>query len=84
MEAARDWYTERSPAAEAGFVADLNHAVEQVTAAPHRWPRYRAKTQRYVFKRYPYCLVFRFSGDLIRVLAVAHDKQRVGYWSTRQ
>lgn len=83
VEEARDWYLERSPAAEQGFLEDLEHAIEQVTAAPLRWPRYKARTRRYVFRNYPYSLIYRTYPDLVRVLAVAHDSRRTGYWLSR-
>jgi plasmid stabilization system protein ParE len=83
IEEARGWYREKSLSAEEGFLADLSHGVEQVAAAPLRWPRYRVQTRRYVFRRYPYSLVYRVYGDLVRVLAVAHDKRRSDYWSSR-
>lgn len=83
IEEARDWYGERSLSAEQGFLADLNHAVEQVLAAPLRWPRYKAKTRRYVFRQYPYSLIYRTADDLVRVLAVAHDSRRPQYWLHR-
>jgi hypothetical protein len=54
-----------------------------VAAAPLRWPAYRAKTRRYVFRRFPYSLVYKVYGDLVRVLAVAHDKRRSNYWVSR-
>ncbi len=83
IEDARDWYFERNPAAEEGFLADLNHAVEQVGAAPLRWPRYKARTRRYVFRLYPYSLIYRVEGDRVRILAVAHDSRRSHYWLYR-
>jgi plasmid stabilization system protein ParE len=82
-EEAQGWYRDRSLTAEEGFIADLNHAVEQVALAPLRWPRYKARTRRYVFRRYPYSLIYRIEGDLVRVLAVAHDNRRVKYWLSR-
>jgi hypothetical protein len=80
---ARSWYRERSRRAEEGFLIELSHAIRQVTVAPLRWPRYKANTRRYVFARYPYSLVYRSYGDLVRVLAVAHDKRKTGYWTRR-
>ena len=80
---ARSWYRERSLTAEEGFLTEVNHAVSQVKAAPLRWPRYKANTRRYLFRRYPYSLVYRIYGDLVRVLAVAHDKRRAAYWISR-
>ncbi len=83
IEEARAWYSERGPAAEEGFLAELDHAVQQVAAAPRRWPRHRASTRRFVFRRYPYSLVYRAYDGLVRVLAVAHDKRRADYWFSR-
>lgn len=83
IEEARDWYRAKSLSAEEGFLADLSHAVDQVAAAPLRWPGYRVRTRRYVFRRYPYSLVYRVYGDWVRVLAVAHDKRRSDDWSSR-
>ena len=83
LEEDRRWYRERSESAEAGFLRELDHAIQQVTDAPARWPRYLASTQRYVFPTYPYSLVYFVEDDAIRVVAVAHDKQRPGYWRKR-
>jgi len=83
IEEARGWYSERGPAAEDGFLAELDHAVQQVTAAPLRWPRHRVNTRRFVFRRYPYSLIYRPYAGLVRVLAVAHDKRRAEYWISR-
>jgi plasmid stabilization system protein ParE len=83
VEEAQEWYLERSPSAEQGFLDDLDHAVEQVTAAPLRWPRYKARTRRYVFRNYPYSLIYRTYPDLVRILAVAHDSRRTNYWLSR-
>lgn len=72
VEEARDWYRERNLGAEEGFLADLNHAIEQVASAPHRWPRFKVNTRRYVFRGYPYSLIYRtYNDNLVRVLAVA-------------
>lgn len=37
-EEARRWYRDRSEAAETAFLRELDHALELVLAAPHRWP----------------------------------------------
>ena len=73
----RAWYRERSESAEASFLRELDHAIQQVTEAPAQWPRYLASTQRYVFPTYPYSLVYFVEEDVIRVVAVAHDKKRL-------
>jgi plasmid stabilization system protein ParE len=83
IEGDRAWYRQRSPSAEAGFLRELDHAVQQVTDAPTQWPHYLAGTRRYVFPTYPYSLVYFIEDDVIHVVAVAHDKRRPGYWRKR-
>ncbi|HEY0142128.1 MAG TPA: type II toxin-antitoxin system RelE/ParE family toxin [Thermoanaerobaculia bacterium] len=83
IEEDRAWYLERSESAEAGFLRDLDHAIQQVTDAPAQWPRYLAGTRRYVFPTYPYSLVYFVEDEVINVVAVAHDKKRPGYWRKR-
>jgi plasmid stabilization system protein ParE len=83
IEEDRSWYRNRSEPAEAGFLRELDHAIQQVVDAPVQWPRYLAGTRRYVFPRYPYSLVYFVERHIIRVVAVAHDKKRPGYWRKR-
>jgi plasmid stabilization system protein ParE len=83
VEEGRAWYRERSESAEAGFLRELDHAIQQVTDAPSQWPHYLAGTQRYVFPSYPYSLVYFIEESTINVVAIAHDKRRPGYWRER-
>lgn len=83
IEEGRAWYRKRSESAEAGFLREIDHAIEQVSLAPRQWPLYLSGTRRYVFPTYPYSLVFFVEDDVIRVVAVAHEKRRPGYWRDR-
>ncbi len=84
IEQDRAWYRQRSESAEAGFLREIDHAVQQVIDAPEQWPPYLAGTRRYVFPTYPYSLVYFVEDHVIRVVAVAHDKRRPGYWRKRR
>jgi hypothetical protein len=55
---ARRLYAERNPQTAAAFLAELDHAQEQVIAHPERWPIYLHGTRRYRFRRFPYLLVY--------------------------
>jgi toxin ParE1/3/4 len=81
---ARRWYAERNLQAAESFLAEFDHAREQVVAHPDRWPPYLHGTRRYRFRRFPYLLVYHATPERIVVLAVAHAKRRPGYWKTRQ
>lgn len=83
LEESRRWYRERSEAAETAFLRELDHAIEMVTDAPERWPKYIAGTRRYVFPSFPYSLIYFVEDQLIHIVAVAHGKRRPGYWRKR-
>jgi toxin ParE1/3/4 len=40
--------------------------------------------RRYPLKRFPYDLMYRVKGDTIRILAVAHQHRKPGYWQGRK
>lgn len=58
IEGDRAWYRRRSESAEAGFLRELDHAIQQVADAPAQWPRYLAGTRRYSESSLP-----RMTGD---------------------
>lgn len=66
------------------FLAEVQHAVESLTAAPlagtpvHREVRWR------LVRRFPYCVYYRLHDDDVRILAVGHQKRRPLYWRARQ
>jgi hypothetical protein len=50
-----------------------------------RWPVRRARARRYVLREFPYELVYRYQpgDDVVRVIAIAHQHRRPGYWRRR-
>jgi plasmid stabilization system protein ParE len=77
------WYLERSKLAAAAFVSELDLAVEHIQESPDRWSRYVSGTQRYLFHRFPYYVVYRQVENVIQVVAIAHGRRRPGYWKSR-
>jgi toxin ParE1/3/4 len=83
VEAARDWYAERSLVASRVFVSELIHSVEKVIENPEMWPLYQKGIHRYIFQRFPFSLIYRIHHEKIQIIAVAHAKRRPGYWKDR-
>jgi plasmid stabilization system protein ParE len=83
VEAAVQWYAERSPVAARAFAAEVNACVERVGEAPERWPRYVHGTRRYLFPHFPFSLVYRVRDEEIEIVALAHHRKRPGYWRSR-
>jgi len=80
VEAAYAWYAEQNPAAAELFLIDLDVAIARVQEAPGIWPRLRGDCRRFVFRRFPFNLVYRVLLDMIEVVAVAHQRRRPQYW----
>jgi plasmid stabilization system protein ParE len=83
VEAAVQWYAERSPVAARAFAVEVNACVERVREAPDRWPRYVHGTRRYLLPHFPYSLVYRVHNGELEIVAVAHHRRRPGYWQSR-
>jgi plasmid stabilization system protein ParE len=58
IEGAANWYGRRSPAAQATFLREIDHAIAAILDAPQRWTSYIDGTRRYVFRKFPYSVVY--------------------------
>ena len=81
--AARMWYAERSPAAAEAFMHELDVGIERIVSSPEARPIYVSGTRRYLFRYFPFAIVYRTSSSSIEVIAVAHGRRRPGYWKDR-
>ena len=83
VEAARDWYVERSAWAARVFVEEVAAAIHRIEEAPLRWPKAAAGTRRHPLHRFPYLVIYRVKHGDIQVIALAHAKRKPGYWKSR-
>jgi plasmid stabilization system protein ParE len=83
FEAADDWYFSRSFDASVAFLSDVFGALENISEAPSRWPKYLHGTRRFVLHRFPFSIVYLDDPDLVTIIAVAHGKRKPGYWKER-
>jgi toxin ParE1/3/4 len=83
VEDAQAWYEERSLLAATAFLHELSIAVQRIRQAPNRYPSAEAGTRRILFDRFPFTVYYRVKSDAVNVVAVAHQKRRPGYWSSR-
>lgn len=84
VEEATRWYRENG-----GVTPSRAFTMEQrVVSLAHQQPGIGSPglhgTSRLYLKRFPYTLVFRIGRESVRVIAVAHQSRRPGYWSGRR
>lgn len=78
-----DWYIARSATAAAGFVREIEHAMQRIGEAPERFPLTRFGRRRFVLLNYPFDVVYRILPDEVEIIAIAHHARRSGYWRNR-
>lgn len=70
-----------------GLGIDLILEVERVVAVLFEIPSLGEKLdpvhRRISLRRFPYGIVFRRDGDVIRIVAVAHRRRKPRYWGSR-
>lgn len=80
----RNWYASHSPDAAQAFMAEFDAAVKSIADRPNTWPLFEAQTRRYVFRRFPYYILYRHNEDTVQIVALMHSRQRPGYWHRRK
>jgi plasmid stabilization system protein ParE len=83
VEEADVWYLSRDYDTSVDFLRDLDAALEAISGAPRRWPKYLHGTRRLVMQRFPFSVVYLDDPELVTIIAIAHAKRKPGYWKKR-
>ena len=82
------WYAARREHFGVEFLAAVDEAIERIlglprsgSPVPHMPADLPVRTM--AVTRFPYHVVYLEVNDEIRILAVAHDRRKPGYWKTR-
>lgn len=66
------------------FIAEFEHARDLLSTNPEIGTQWRGSTRRLSLRRFPYYLVYQIQTDEVRVVALAHQRRRPGYWIGRR
>jgi plasmid stabilization system protein ParE len=87
MANASSWYESKQPGLADRFMEDIENQIALVREHPSAFPVLKdtstAEVRRALLPRFPYALVFFELSTEIRIVAVAHQKRRPGYWLHR-
>lgn len=82
------WYESRRPGLGLEFFDAVDATLRKITDFPDagelvpRIPR-ELPVRRLAVKRFPYHVVYLEMPQTLRILAIAHDRQKPGYWKSR-
>ena len=82
IEAAR-YYEERAFGLGVSFLDEIENTIEKISANPEAYQLVSDEVRHKPLRRFPYSLLYVIEATIIRVVAVAHQKQRPGYWQYR-
>ncbi|MBU0620838.1 MAG: hypothetical protein KJ795_03225 [Gammaproteobacteria bacterium] len=78
------FYESRLHGLGANYIAEFEATMKKVCAAPNSFSiECPPDIHKAVMKRFPFNVLFRETGKVVQVLAVAHHRRRPGYWLGR-
>jgi plasmid stabilization system protein ParE len=88
LAAAAAWYEERREGLGRELMAEVDAVFGAIARSPSRFPLYprvapELRVRRAATRRFPYSIAFIELATVVRVLAIAHERRRPGYWAAR-
>lgn len=65
------------------FLDEFDYAVSLLREFPGLGAPWRGRARRFPVRRFPYWIVYYEVGTRLRIVAVAHQQKRPGYWLGR-
>jgi toxin ParE1/3/4 len=84
FDEATDFYAMERVSLGAAFVEAVERAVGHVCDHPESCAILRGRARKMRVARFPYSVFYSAVNSQIRVIAVAHDRRRPFYWSSRR
>lgn len=80
-----DWYIGAGAIVAASDFADaLDHAIGLLRQFPRMGAHGPQSTRSLPLHAFPYSLIYRIQQDTVRIIAVANQSRRPGYWAGRR
>jgi toxin ParE1/3/4 len=85
LQEALAFYIAHSTVALGGsFVAEFERAVNLIVGNPSLGSVRRNGLRQYALRRFPYSVIYQVTPEQLRIIAVAHQRRKPGYWSARK
>lgn len=85
MESATDYYNDQRDGLGDLFAEAIAESFGRIQRMPRIFPRFEGgEERRCLMRRFPYTIYFLELDEEIRVLAVAHQRRQLGYWTDRR
>jgi plasmid stabilization system protein ParE len=75
---------ERAPGLGRELLAEVRRVLDLLCNTPHIGQPLDEYRRRFPLTRFPFAIIYRVKGDALRVLSIAHRRQRPGFWVGRE
>jgi toxin ParE1/3/4 len=83
-EAANFYRDNAGTALSQALLAEFEHSMGLLLEHPRLGGKWRHGKRRYLMRRFPFAIIYSVLSDQLRILAVAHESRRPGYWRGRK
>jgi toxin ParE1/3/4 len=83
IDGARFYAIEASIEIGMAFIDEFERALSVLCVYPRLGAIWRGTTRRFPLRRFPYSIVYQVKPDEVRVIALAHQQRKPGYWRGR-
>ncbi len=84
LNEAATWLEEQESGLGMRFLAEISEARQRIIDYPAAWVQLGKGLRRCHLKRFRYGLIYRIKGDVVEIIAVAHDRRLPEYWRNRK
>lgn len=80
---AAEWYESQTSGLVKSFLDQLRDVRNRIVKTPLIYQERMTSLRVARLRRFPYCVYFRTSGDLIVIVAVLHERRDPSVWQAR-
>ena len=78
-----DYYEERRNGLGWEFLEEMQVTIRHILDFPDAWQPLSANTRRCLTNRFPFGVIYQVKKDEVRIIAIAHQSRKPGYWRGR-
>jgi len=78
------YYEEQQSDLGLEFEAEVRSAFKAILLNPELWPLQSGNFRKHILPRFPYTIWYEVTSEVIRIIAIAHQKRKPGFWKGRK
>lgn len=83
VEGATYYAREANPEIANAFISEFDRSAKLLGEFPKLGSTWRGRIRRLPLRRFPYSIVYYLRDSEVRILAIAHQRRRPGFWRGR-